>query len=142
MNLVEAIRKANLQTGVQPQVPATEAITPEQFQPEPEHVQEFQGAVEQLTADPNINLVRLEVFMTHEQTQSLLRGALAVRHTVMTSAEVAHFLRLHKAQVESLAEQGQLPGFQVEGSWRFMKSAMEAWLMAQSQQGGKGHHVA
>ncbi|NUL81416.1 MAG: helix-turn-helix domain-containing protein [Armatimonadetes bacterium] len=50
-------------------------------------------------------------------------------HPVMTLTEASRFLRLRTGQVSALAQNGSLPAFQVDGKWRFMKSALEEWMM-------------
>src|SRR3989442_3211129 len=53
-----------------------------------------------------------------------------MRHTstppeVMTLDETARYLRLSKRTVRKLAKQGRLPGREIEGDWRFLKTALE-----------------
>jgi excisionase family DNA binding protein len=52
----------------------------------------------------------------------------AIVQEVLTIEEVAQYLRLPREMVERQASQGQIPGRQVEGHWRFSKAAIEAWL--------------
>jgi len=49
----------------------------------------------------------------------------------LTVREVADLLRVDSKTVYRLAQRGELPGFKVAGSWRFMKGDIEAWIEAQ-----------
>ena len=51
---------------------------------------------------------------------------------VMTSAEVAEFLRVPEATVLHYATRSWLPGRQIGGQWRFWRGAIEEWLRARS----------
>ncbi len=52
--------------------------------------------------------------------------------SVLTLEEVAHYLRLPADVVERQAVKGQIPGRQIENSWRFLKVAIDDWLRGQS----------
>lgn len=45
--------------------------------------------------------------------------------------EVAELLSVDSKTVYRLAQRGELPGFKVAGSWRFMRSDIEGWIEAQ-----------
>lgn len=47
---------------------------------------------------------------------------------VMTVSEVAKFLRLAESTVYKLAQEGELPGRKVGGTWRFSRKGLEEWL--------------
>jgi excisionase family DNA binding protein len=47
---------------------------------------------------------------------------------VMTSVEVAKYLRLPKSKVDRLAREGEIPAREIDGDWRFLKSAIDEWL--------------
>jgi excisionase family DNA binding protein len=47
---------------------------------------------------------------------------------VMTLAEIAEFLRVSEPDVLDAIAHQALPGKQFKGEWRFLKSAVEAWL--------------
>ena len=55
-------------------------------------------------------------------------GALQITYDVLTLDEVADYLRLPKETVERQAKKGQLPACRIEGTWRFLKSAIDDWL--------------
>ena len=45
--------------------------------------------------------------------------------------EVADLLSVDGKTVYRLAKRGELPGFKVAGSWRFMRGDIEGWIEAQ-----------
>jgi excisionase family DNA binding protein len=47
---------------------------------------------------------------------------------VLNLTEAAKFLRVSSAKLRKLAENGKVPARQVDGEWRFLKSALEQWL--------------
>ncbi len=160
MNLVDAIRQAALGAreplgSVQAHVlkdPAIEAVQPDANDPNDSATvavnmaEAMQAAGEQ--ADDSfphgygLNLVRLEVFLTPEQMAAMLKGALTSQRSVMTLREAAAYLRLHINVVERMAQEGKLPGFTIEGSWRFLKASIDEWLSAQHPYDQEDSHVA
>jgi excisionase family DNA binding protein len=52
----------------------------------------------------------------------------ATTSEIMTLEEVADYLRLPVDSVLRQAQQGKLPGRQIEDQWRFLRSAIDAWL--------------
>jgi excisionase family DNA binding protein len=61
---------------------------------------------------------------------------------VLTLAEAAAYLRvLEDAVVESVHREG-LPGRQVGGEWRFLKSALQNWLNTPPQKNGNEAFLA
>lgn len=54
----------------------------------------------------------------------------ALTKDVLTLEEVAYYLRLPKKTVERQALQGQVPGRQIDGQWRFLKAAVDEWLQS------------
>jgi excisionase family DNA binding protein len=134
MNLVDAIRKAAQQLpggreGGQPPLQGANAPT---LRPPAQDTQ----AAENPEAAPAIEhetlqTVRFEVRLTNQQLYDLLGWLARTIHPVMTLREAAHYLRLRLAEVESLAEQGIIPGFKVDGRWRFLKNALDEWLLLQ-----------
>lgn len=147
MNLADAIRKAvqGHQTG-EPvpapilnletrwiEVPETEpSFVSQQVQEEPP----MNPSNESLTDQPQaINTaVRLELFLTPEQLSTLFRAVAANQHTMLTLREAAGYLRVPVSSLEQLAQEGELPGFLIDGRWRFSKSAIDEWLTSQQQQ--------
>jgi excisionase family DNA binding protein len=51
---------------------------------------------------------------------------------VLTLGETAAYLRLQEADVLRLVDQQALPGRRVGPEWRFLKSAVQAWLSTPS----------
>lgn len=47
---------------------------------------------------------------------------------VLTLAEAAAYLRVAEAAILRLVQQQNLPGRQIDGEWRFLKSALQDWL--------------
>jgi len=138
LKLVDAIRKA---TNEGPHIVPQGTETPAAPQPEP-----TKGFVENsesfaFSPQPGTNLVRLELFLSEEQIQMLLRGALSTHRSVMTVKEVANYLRLTVKAVEEMAVDGRLPAFRVNDSWRFLKAAVDDWMatMNTDTHGGDSH---
>ena len=50
---------------------------------------------------------------------------------VLTLDEVADYLRVSTETVERQAAYGQIPGRRIDGTWRFLKSAIDEWLRTQ-----------
>ena len=52
--------------------------------------------------------------------------------SVLTVKEVADFLRVNQRTVYRLVVEGKLPGFKVGSIWRFKRSDIDGWIVAQS----------
>lgn len=91
-------------------------------------------------AGPGLNLVRFEVFLTPEQMSAMLRGALSSHRSVMTVREAAQYLRIPSSTVERLAMDGNLPGFMIEGTWRFLRTTIDDWVTARAAFPEEGLH--
>ena len=52
---------------------------------------------------------------------------------IMTIREVAHFLRMTEKSLYRYALEGKIPAFKVGGAWRFRKSQIDLWILAQEQ---------
>lgn len=50
---------------------------------------------------------------------------------ILTLDEVATYLKVGKKTAYRLAQQGQLPGFKLGGTWRFRRSELDRWITAQ-----------
>jgi excisionase family DNA binding protein len=70
----------------------------------------------------------------------MLRGALSSHRSVMTVREAATYLRIPSTSVERLAMEGNLPGFMIEGSWRFLKTTIDDWVSARQTFPEEGLH--
>jgi excisionase family DNA binding protein len=78
------------------------------------------------------SVVRLELFLSQEQMNQMLRGILQGAHTVMTLREAAQYLRVNNETLTHLAESGEIGGFIVEGRWKFPRHSLEEWITLQS----------
>lgn len=50
---------------------------------------------------------------------------------ILTLDEVAAYLKAGKKTVYRLAQQGEIPGFKLGGTWRFRRSELDRWIAAQ-----------
>ncbi len=53
---------------------------------------------------------------------------LVTKTEVLTLPEAARYLRIKKAILEKLVEQGSVPSRKVGTEWRFFRGALQAWL--------------
>lgn len=86
--------------------------------------------------------VKLELTLTHEQMDAVLRVVIDGHRNVLTLREAASYLRMHGAELQALAESGQVPAFLLEGKWRFPKPALDEWVTAQTYKQGSKANVA
>lgn len=100
--------------GTSAEVPA-EGEKPAQYFPEPPTV-------------TTGNVVRLELFLNSEQMTGLLKAILAGQHSVLTLKEAAAYLRISPTSLQELADQGEVPGVQMNGAWRFPKASLDEWM--------------
>ena len=47
---------------------------------------------------------------------------------IMTTKEVAEYLKLHPLTVHKYARQGKIPAFKIGTDWRFHKKYIERWI--------------
>ena len=59
--------------------------------------------------------------------------ATATLQQVLTLEDAASFLRLPVETIQRRAALGEIPGRKIEGSWRFLLSALEDWLRTPDQ---------
>jgi excisionase family DNA binding protein len=58
---------------------------------------------------------------------------------IMTTKEIAEYLRLHQITVCKYAAQGEIPAIRVGRVWRFDKEAIDKWISeSQSKKASKG----
>lgn len=152
MNLADAIRKAAMGHRAQQQPPTPAASESPAIIPH-SHVDdgEIEIDAEMLSAaaaaaaaaaasfesgsfpDPiqqslSQNAIRLELFVTPEQMNSLLRAVTSSHHSVMTLREAAAYLRMTVGTLEKMAQDHDVPAFVIDGRWRFPKPALDEWL--------------
>lgn len=80
------------------------------------------------------SVVRLELFLTPEQMNQMLRGILTGTHTVMTLREAAQYLRVSNDTLTKMAESGEIAAFMVEGRWKFPRHSVDEWMTLQTLQ--------
>lgn len=141
MNLADAIRKAAIE-GTVPTAGENPGIFQQsEFSPEytdvPNAVPEatMSASPSTIPEPPNVsllggNVVRIEMFMTAEQSTSMLRAIMTGQHTVLTLAEAAHYLRVKPQTIAKMAEDNELPCVEIDGKWRFLKHHLDEWLFA------------
>jgi excisionase family DNA binding protein len=65
---------------------------------------------------------------------------------IMTTKELAKYLKLHEITICKYAAEGKIPGIRIGGVWRFDKDAVDKWIgegtptanKAISKKAGKG----
>jgi excisionase family DNA binding protein len=120
MNLADAIRSASNGRGFDDPAPQIEspALELEVEEPEVAPAPISRGAT-----------VKLELYLNAEQVAALLQGVVGSSHAVMTLREAATFLRIPSSKLESMAENREVPGFQIDGKWRFSRVTLEDWVV-------------
>jgi excisionase family DNA binding protein len=86
--------------------------------------------------------VRLELFLSPEQLNSLFRAFVSTQHTMMTLREAASYLRINQGALEHLAHEGEIPALLIDGRWRFPKANLDEWLTMQAFSSGGETNVA
>lgn len=128
MNMAEAIRRAS--GGAQTAV--TEAAYLPETQPQVVaaivETEEYIDIRSDAPAIPGGKTVRLELTLGPEQIALLMRSVLQTQHTVLTSREAAAVLRITPHAIEQMAARAEVPAFQVEGKWRFARTAIDEWM--------------
>lgn len=164
MNLADAIRQAALgqrklhkepppppvqETNMTSDADETRTTTPEAIGIDPEMLSAAAAAAAAAAAsfdtggapDPiqplpfSGNAVRLELFLTPEQMNLMLRAVMASHHSVMTLREAASYLRMSPGTLERMAQEHEVPAFVIDGRWRFPKPALDEWLAIRSLSG-------
>ena len=59
------------------------------------------------------------------------------QETLLTTDQVAHYLKVDKFTVYRLVTQKRIPAFKVGNQWRFRKRMIDAWLMENLNVRGK-----
>ena len=47
---------------------------------------------------------------------------------IMTTKEVANYLRLHQLTICKLSKEGKIPSIRIGGVWRFDKEVIDEWI--------------
>ena len=69
-----------------------------------------------------------------EQLSHFFRSIAANQHTMLTSREAAAYLRITSHKLEEMAHSGDIPGFMIDGKWRFSKTVIDEWLTERQHQ--------
>lgn len=56
-----------------------------------------------------------------------------MEHEVMTLTEVAAYLKTHKSTIYKMLKRKQLPAFRVGSDYRFNRSQIDEWRLAQER---------
>ena len=142
MNLADAIRKAThvAITNAEPvpfgeRVSPVTSVTPSMAEGEESTMNESidnnsparqPGGSEYPNAQQSV--VRLELLLTPDQLSNLFRAVAANQHSLWTLKDAAAYLRITPKALIALAEEGSVPGFLVDGRWRFAKHTVDEWL--------------
>ncbi|MFN8219261.1 MAG: helix-turn-helix domain-containing protein [Fimbriimonadales bacterium] len=146
MNFAEAIRQASSNQaprrseGVVEPTAFTEAACA--AEPKMENTNDVKVATDAVTAQPvpmpeppqisTGSVVRLELFLNPEQLSNLFRAVSATQHSMMTLRETASYLRVNAGVLEQMAQDGEIPAFNIDGRWRFPKHGIDEWLTIQA----------
>ena len=47
---------------------------------------------------------------------------------IMTTKEIAHYLKLHQITICKLSKEGKIPAIQIGRVWRFDKKVIDEWI--------------
>jgi excisionase family DNA binding protein len=80
-----------------------------------------------------IEVVASAIFPYFLNENQSLRWSRQMEIDVMTIRELADYLKLAEKTAYRLAAEGKIPGFKVGASWRFRKSEIDRWIVAQEK---------
>ena len=66
----------------------------------------------------------------------------ATPRRIMTVAEVAEYLQVHKATIYRMARNGKVPAFRVGDDWRFDRDAIDKWKTGRTSEALKKKSAA
>jgi excisionase family DNA binding protein len=58
-----------------------------------------------------------------------------MQENLLTTEQIARYLKVDKFTVYRLVTQGKIPAFKVGNQWRFKRSMVEAWLKSNMNSG-------
>jgi len=61
----------------------------------------------------------------------------AVESEIMTTSEVAEYLRLAEATIYKLAQAGDIPAVKVGRTWRFKRGLIDEWFRQEATQSSR-----
>ncbi len=70
--------------------------------------------------------------ISHMESSSVMDSLQGLRE-VMTLEEVAEYLQVSQKSILRMAQTGKIPAAKVASQWRFMRSVVDDWLMAQME---------
>jgi len=145
MNFADALRQVQgaVPTPTEESFAATsgqEASTPSAFAPDASL--EISTLGDHPMAAGSGNVVRLELFLDPSQMNAMLKALINSHQYVMTLREAASYLRISSQKLERMANEHEVPGFLIDGRWRFPKVALDEWLSVQSTAIGEDQNNA
>ncbi|MBV6458111.1 MAG: hypothetical protein HONBIEJF_01234 [Fimbriimonadaceae bacterium] len=145
MNFADALRQVQGPTpGTGEAVPGTnnqdQASAQSAFVPDPSI--EISTLNDHGLAAGSGNVVRLELFLDPSQMNAMLKALINSHQYVMTLREAASYLRISSQKLERMAGDHEVPGFLIDGRWRFPKVALDEWLSVQSTPAGEDQNNA
>lgn len=123
MNLADIIRQAS-----QTEHPSEQGAVPGNGNPSP-------------PADLG-SAIRLEMFLSPEQANNLLKAIVHGQQSLLTLTEASQFLRVRATTVARLANEGLIPAALIDGKWRFQRHELQEWLDAGAERAHQNNHVA
>lgn len=70
-------------------------------------------------------IMRCEIHLNEEQMKRLLDAVSQSAHEIMTTSELARYLKVSRAEILRLARKGKIPGLRVGRLWRFKRYEVE-----------------
>ena len=77
---------------------------------------------------------RFRATIIEEAAQDVVASADPAGVDILAADQAAALLRLHPRTVTRLADEGELPGRKIGGSWRFSRSQLISWIEAGSNE--------
>ncbi|MGC8834786.1 MAG: helix-turn-helix domain-containing protein [Armatimonadota bacterium] len=92
----------------------------------------------ELRSPPNaVPIMRYEIHLSEEQMRRLLDAVSQSAHEIMTTSELARYLKVSRAEVLRLARRGKIPGLRVGKLWRFKRYEVEKALSNSNSSGSE-----
>jgi len=61
-----------------------------------------------------------------------------MQEILLTTEQVAHYLKIDKFTLYRLVSQKKIPAFKVGNQWRFKREMLDAWLLKNSNMNERG----
>jgi excisionase family DNA binding protein len=78
------------------------------------------------TKDEVVRLPILAGFITFQKFKDNKGGSILAQ--IMTTKEMAKYLKLHQITICKLSKEGKIPSIQIGRVWRFDKEAIDEWI--------------